>query len=601
MTRGVRTGVLVGVAIAVAVACMVGLSAQAVANRAACSGGYTQVGVAVSNDIAPAIQTIASSFNKTRARAGGLCVRVHVSAAESSTTAAEIDGQSATTAPQPATTAPAGSKSKPSKTATAHLPAGIDAWIPDSILWVDEVNSFAQGAMVLTNPNISVAKSPLVIVTTQSVADASGMQAFAGPVSWRILLPPGFGGPPSYLGLTVELPDPTVSAVGLATAIEVTKEINTLRYARTTFTNFVNDSETTENTDSVPALANFVSTTKSLGRRAVTVASEQAVLAYDKARPAAPLVARYPTGMTSSLGTPELDYPYVLTTSAAQQKQAAEAFGTYLESPYAQSVVRYYGFRSANGVPDAMPTSTGLSTQPLQVASALTYSNETSTMSDWTRLGLGSRDMVLLDVSPAMNAPSGLPGVNLEDELAVTAQRGLNLFPASTHMGFWIIGAAGSTPANPADQMISLGGLTQDYGLTTRKQQLLGIVGKLPAAPKGNLLLYDSIWQAYQKMTASYSPDDGNAVVVLTAGIDGKGDMTASQLMDKLKTKYNPNKKVEVVILMFGSNQKIFDTLNTIAVSTGGGAYEVQNPSQIKRIFDEAWAQRLCEQSCTTP
>jgi Bacterial extracellular solute-binding protein len=593
MTRGVRTGVLVGVAIAVAAACMIGLSAEAVANRAACSGGYTRVGVAASDDLAPAIQKIASSFNKTRARADGLCVRVTVTAAESNVTAEEIDGQ-------PADSASAGSKGQTSKDTTPHLPSGIDAWIPDSSLWVDVVRGTAQGAMtVQPGTTASVAKSPLVVVTTHAVASES--QAFAGPVSWAILLPPGFGGPPSILKLTVALPDPAISAVGLATAIEVTRQISTFSNARSVFTNFENDSDTTDlNTDSVAALANFVATNVSQHRNGVTVASEQAVLAYDKVHPDAPLVARYPTGMSSELGSPELDYPYVLTSSTPAEVQAAGDFGKFLQSGYAQSVVRYYGFRSADGLADTMPSSDQLSSQPLQVATPASASDEATTLEVWTKLALGSRDIVLLDVSAAMDAPSGLPGVSLEDELSVTAEGGLSHFPASTQMGLWLVGAKGSSPRQPAQQMILLGGLDQEYGLTTRKQQLLGIDSQLPVVPKGNMLLYDSIWNAFQKMTATYSPTSGNAVVVLTAGVDGKGDMPLSELLAKLKALYNPSKKVEVFILMFGTSGN-FRAMQEIAHAAGGQAYPVASPSQVQRIFDEAWSQILCEQRCTTP
>ncbi len=594
---------LVGIAIAVAAACMIGLSAQAVVTRDRCSGGYTEVGVAVSPDIAPAIQTIAKNFNKTRARAGGRCVQVRVTAAESYVTAGEVDGEGSSSAS-------AGSSGKSSTTASAHLPSGIDAWIPDSSLWVDRAVGTPQGAATVRTTNISsVAKSPLMIVTTQTVAAQS--QAFAGPVSWRILLPPGFDGPPSTLRLTVSLPSPTVSAVGLATVIEVARQISSASYVRSVFTNFVNDSEATADTDSVLALAKFVSGNTALKRNGVTVASEQAVLAYDKAHPtatpAATLVARYPTGTAKALGSPELNYPYVLTTQTAQEQQAAQEFGTFLLSGYAQSAVRYYGFRSANGVPDAMPSSTGLSSQPLQVATPFSSVEAAKELGDWKQLGLGSRDLALIDVSPVMNAPSGLPGLDVEQVLAATASAGLVKFPLSTHLGQWVIGESSSLTQPPYQQMVSLGGLSQDYGLTTRLQQLLNVDKTLTASTTGNLRLYDAIWDAYTDMRNTYAPNDINAVLVLTAGIDGKGDMTLSDLLSKLRTAYRQQlnlgeRPVEVVILMIGTAGN-FTAMHEIGVTTGGDAYPVTNPTQIGRIFNAAWAQRLCEGGvgCSTP
>lgn len=572
---------LVGIAFALAVACMAALSAQAVVNRAACSGGYTRVGVAVSDDIAPAIQTIATSFNKTRTRAGGRCVQVHVTAQDSSVTAGEIDGQ------------PAGSARK----ANVHLPSDIDAWIPDSSLWVDVVRGTPQGAMTVRATNTSVAKSPLVIVTTHAVASEPRMQAFAGPVSWGVLLPPGFGGPPSYLRLTVDLPDPAISAVGMATTIEVTKLISSDFNARSVFTDFVYDSSTTQDTDSVQALANFVSSSAS--QRAVTVASEQAVLAYDKRYPATPLVARYPTGMTSSLGSPELDYPYVLTTSAPQEHQAAADFGKFLQSGYAQSTVRYYGFRSANGVPDAMPASAGLASEPLQVAAPITPADEAKTLAVWNKVSFVIRTIFLADVSAAMSAPSGIARLDLEHEI-VAMTPALKLFPASTQLGFWLIGGAASTTKQPAQQVIPIGGLTADYGLTSRAVQVVGAIERLPLDPKGNLLLYDAIWKAFQVMTQSYLPNDGNSVVVFTAGVDGKGDMSPAELLTKVKAAFDPNKPVRIIILDFG-NKGNFTALQRIGAATGEKAYQVLKPTQAARIFGEAVSQTLCKNGCTKP
>jgi Ca-activated chloride channel homolog len=572
--------VLVAIAFALAAACMVALSAQAVVSRATCSGGDTRVNVAVSEDIAPAIKMIATAFNKTDQRVSGSCARVHVTPADSSVAAAQIEGQ-------------------------AHVRglAGIDAWIPDSTLWVDQAFNFAQGAMTIHATGISVAKSPLMIVTTQDVVKQvpSIRDAFAGSVSWKILLPPGFGGPPSTLGLTVELPDPTLSAVGLATDIEVSRAISTVSNSRSVITNFANDTEATEDTDSVAALANFVSTSASPDRRAVTVVSEQAVLAYDKAHTKAPLVARYPTGMSSALGTAELDYPYVLTTSSPQQQQAARDFGKFLQSGYAQSAVRYYGFRSSDGIPGAMSAATGLSSQPLQVAAPATASTAISDLDIWKKLAVGTRDIVMLDVSQAMHAPSGIPGLDLSQLLAATAQGGLKRFPASTQLGFSLIGAKGSSASQPSQLLVPIGGLTASFGLITRKQQLNNVVGELPAAPSGNLLLYDAILQAYRSMTSNYAPNDGNAVVVLTAGVDGTGDMPLSELLTKLKALYNPERKVAVVILVFSTNKKIDEAMHEIAATTGGGSYPVSNPLQVNRIFNEAWSQLLCAKGCSKP
>jgi Ca-activated chloride channel homolog len=573
MSRRAKTGVLVLLAVVISVACMAGLSAQAVVNRVSCTNNPVLVNVAVSDDITPAIQTIARAFNNQDHMADGRCAQVQVSEADSAGVVRQLDHQGAV---------PGLSR--------------IDAWIPDSSLWIDVVRENALGAQAVQPTGITVATSPVMIVTTAAVTGKN----FDEPLGWDVLLPPGYGGPPASLGLTVELPDPAESAVGLAATIEVSRQLGTSADATSEFTDFVNDSETTLDTDSAAALTNFVHDMASLGRRAVTVASEQAVLAYDKTSPSDPLVARYPSGPSSALGTPELDYPYVLTTAAPAEVKAATAFGKFLKTPYAQSAVRYYGFRSASGVPGSMPSSDGLSSQPLQLATPFNATQTVRTLEVWQKLSLGSRDLVLTDVSPAMNAPDGLPNQSIEEEVALTSLGGLRLFPKSTHMGQWIMG---QSKTKPYEQLVSLGGLTADVGLITRLQQLYAI-DKTLRTFNGTLLLHDAILAAYKDMTKSYAPNDVNAVLVLTAGVDGPHDMPLSQLLSQLKALYNPNRKVEIVALMFGrsGNYKAnFSALQQIADATGGVAYEVASPVQVKKIFIEAWSHRLCNQGCVAP
>ncbi|HUC22895.1 MAG TPA: hypothetical protein VMA73_09330, partial [Streptosporangiaceae bacterium] len=61
-SRRARTARLVAIAVGVSAVCMVTLTAKAVITRADCSQRPTLVNVAVSSDIAPAIQTVARGF-----------------------------------------------------------------------------------------------------------------------------------------------------------------------------------------------------------------------------------------------------------------------------------------------------------------------------------------------------------------------------------------------------------------------------------------------------------------------------------------------------------------------------------------------------------
>jgi Ca-activated chloride channel homolog len=554
---------------------MITMSARAVMNRASCSNSPVLVNVAVSYDIAPAIQTVARAFNNQNDTAGGRCVEVQVTEGDSSTQASQIDGQ-----------------------AGLHGAAQLDAWIPDSTLWVDVARTYPLGAQDVQPTGKSVARSPLMLVTTDPVAAKT--HVFDVPPSWSVLLPPSYGGPPARAGLSVDLPDPKNSSSGLASLIEVSRVLGNTATARTAFTKFVFNAQSTENFDSAAALQQFAQTTEPpFNRQAVTIASEQAVLAYDKVNPKSPLQARYPGGASASLGSPELDYPYVLTTSKSIALQGATEFGNYLQTEYAKTAIRYYGFRSSDGVPDVMPASAGLNSQPLQLASVASASEAASNLQVWEKLGLGSRDLALVDVSRAMNQLAGNGTLTLEQELGQTNSRGLALFPDSTSMGLWEMGQ--TSPANqPTKQLVSIGPLPADYGVISRRSQLQALTGALNAG-NGTLRLHDAILAAYQKMTATYLPNYSNAVLVLTSGVDSaRDDMSLASLLSRLRSLYNPGKKVVIVVIMVGS-QGNFSALQQIASATNGVAYRITSPAEIGKIFIAAISQRLCTQGCVLP
>jgi len=570
----VRTARLVAIAVAVSAVCMVTLTAKAVITRADCSQRPTLVNVAVSSDIGPAIQTVARGFNNQNISAGGHCVQVQVTEGNSASQASQIDGESG----------------------LGGLPS-VDAWIPDSSLWVDVARSFPLGADDVQPTGKSVARSPLMLVTTTAVADKTHI--FDTPPSWNVLLPSNYGGPPTSAGISVDLPDPTDSSAGLATLVEVNRELGDTATARAALTQFDIDVESTADFDSVTGLQQFVaSTMPPFNRQAVTIASEQAVIGYDKATPHAPLDARYPAGTNKALGSPELDYPFVLTTSKAAELAGASAFGDYLQSSYAKSVIRYYGFRSSDGVPDVLPTE--LSSQPLQLASAPSASEASTNLNAWQKLGLGERILSLIDVSPAMGQPDGNGTQTLHQLLDATASGGLTLFPDSTNMGMWEMGAHGNSASHPYTSLVTVGPLPADYGVVTRRSQLEEMNSTLPLG-NGQLALHDAILDAYEEMTKTYATHYSNAVLVLTAGVDSaRNDMPLSALLTKLRQLFNPSKKVAIVILMFGRAGD-FSAMQQIANATGGAAFQVTNPAEVGQIFIEGISTKICTESCAAP
>jgi hypothetical protein len=554
---------------------MFGLGTSAIASHVSCRSDPVLINVAVSNDIAPAIQRVAQLFNREQHRALGRCVVAQIDPGSPAEAAALIDGQQ-----------PAGSQPP------------IDAWIPDSSLWVDEAQQFPLGAQTVQPAGFGVATSPLMLVMPPAAAAKTAAFSRAG---WRLLLPSSAGGPRGPTGLRVDLPDPSQTAAGLATLIEIGRLLGHGQAARVNFARFVYSSAVTSYFDDPSALASFVSlAAPPLDGIPVTVTSEQAVLAYDEANPGRALAARYPTGTRSMLGSPRLDYPYVLTTSSRLRLAADGAFGQMLRGRYASAVIRFANFRSAAGVPDRFPSSYGLSSQLLQIAPPASSVAAPTSLQVWNKLALGSRDLALVDISAAMAKPGSPGGPSYEREFTQTASLGLALFPDTTEIGEWEF-AANLDRGLPYKQVVPVGPLPADIGPISRRSTLektnVGI------QPNGGpqVALYGSILGAYRYMLATYQQKFVNTVLVLTSGVENApGDITAKDLIAKLKKLSDPRRRVAVIVIVFGGAGN-FAELQKIAASTGGQAYLITDPTQVAKVFFQAVAHRLCDPHCVAP
>jgi hypothetical protein len=556
---------------------LVGRGAAQVVSRYSCSRNQVVLNVAVSPDIAPAVTRIADYFNRRHLQADGQCVSAYVNTEAPAEAAAQIDGQ------RPSPNPP------------------IDAWIPDSQLWVDQAITFAVGAKTLQPEGYSVALSPLMIVMPK--AAAAHTPAF-GKAGWRLLLPRSAGGPAVPAGTRVDLPDPSQSAAGLASLIEVSRALGPGVAARVNFTRFVYSTQVTSYFDDPVSLRYFVSlAAPPLSGNPVTVTSEQSVLSYDQKYPGQPLAATYPTSSNAEFGSPELDYPYVLTASGALRRDAAALFGKVLTEPYAQGVIRYFGFRSGRNVPDKFPASYGLSRQLLQVATPASAIEGQTVHAVWNKLALGSRDLSLVDVSSFMASPAdpaNPTGPTLEQELTQTASLGLGLFPDTANLGLWEF-ANNLQHGKPYKELVSVGPLPENVGLISRRAQLERINGSLPPTGGPQAALYGTILDAYQYMQKTYKPKFFNAVIVLTAGLDNApGDLSAHQLLKKLTTLSMSPHKVAVIIIAFNTSAD-FHMLKKIALATGGQAYMITDPTRVAQVFYQALAHRLCFHGCVAP
>ena len=278
-------------------------------------------------------------------------------------------------------------------------------------------------------------------------------------------------------------------------------------------------------------------------------------------------------------------------------QKAAQAFETALRSAYATSYVRYEGFRSAAGAAPSWIGQYGLDTGQPALSQAAAPGQAQTSLQAWERLSLGSRDLVLLDVSQQMATPVAPGGPTLEQVLGQAAGLGLAQFPDSTQLGDWAF-ASHLNGSLPYKELVPVGPLSAPLGLITRRQEAGQIAqqGKPVPAPAA---LYGSILAAFRQMTATYQSRYSNAVLVMTAGVDNApGDITSAALVQQLHQLYNPRRRVEIIAIQFG-NAGNFAALQQIATVTGGQAFEITDPAQISKVFFAAVARRLCTPNCS--
>ncbi|MEP7024127.1 MAG: substrate-binding domain-containing protein [Actinomycetota bacterium] len=555
LRRHAGTGVLIVVAIVVAAACMATLSTQAILASSSCSEHPVLVNVAVSEDIAPAVQRVAQYFNRLHREIRGRCTEVQVTEQQPATSADLIDG----------------------KQARGGLPP-IDAWIPDSSLWVNQVRSLPAGARIVRPTGISVAHSPLMIVMPQSVASSLG--SLSRSIGWNFLLPETAGGPPAADGVKVELPDPKQSAAGLATVIQLNKLLGTGPSAGENFTRFAFGAEETSAYDNPASLTSLVALSRPpLNERTVTVASEQSVVQFDQTHPGEPLAARYPSD-----GSPVLDYPYALTTTNSLRLQAARQFGQILRQGYAASVMQFDGFRSTRGVGAATPASFGLSSQPMSPASLGGPAQAQVTLQAWDKVRIGIRILVIIDTSASMATQTSPRGPTQEQELLAAAHEGLLLFPDSTVMGVWEFSneLSGNKPYR---WLVPVGPLPAEVGLITRRAQIAAINQTIAPRPGKATKLNQAILDAYKYMVNTYDPRYSNTVVVMTGGQDdARGDISSDQLLRQVRALNTPAKHVGLLFDVFGNTGNL-PAIQRLAKATGGIAFHITDPAEINKVF----------------
>jgi extracellular solute-binding protein len=563
--RRLSTALFTLLAAAIAGSVLVALGARTIAAKPTCLGQTTTAQVAVSSEIEPVIQKLATYFNSEHRQVDGRCAAVAVHAVPAATVAAGLAQ---------------GGPAEPN----------VDAWVPDSSLWLDVARATPASARRVQPSGFVIAESALVIAMPRPVA--ARMPAFGSSVGWQFLAPPSAGGPSRALGLNVQYPDPARSAAGLAGLIELKRLFGYGRAGRGEMATFALNVQVMPPGSSAGSLPSLDAFARPAGSTApVTLTSEQAVVAFDRAHASQPLAVRYP-----AQGTFQLTYPYVLT-SHGLTLAVAKAFGTALRSSYASAYVRYEGFRTGAGTAGTWPAWYGLSSAEPQLLTPPGPGQAAKELHAWHVLGLGSRFLAVNDVSAAMATPVSPGGPTLEQVLGRASAAGMKRFPDSTQMGLWVF-ASHMSGALPYRQLVPLGPLQGQFGVVTRRQAIQHYAASGQTVPHAPAALYGTLLAAYKQMVASYQPQYVNDIIVLTAGVENDpGDISAATLLRDLRAIGKPSRPVEILMVVFGLPKDLGD-LQQIAKATNGKVWPVTSAAQIPQIFYRAFGRRICQPHC---
>ncbi|MBW8482128.1 VWA domain-containing protein [Actinomadura parmotrematis] len=287
-------------------------------------------------------------------------------------------------------------------------------------------------------------------------------------------------------------------------------------------------------------------------RQGVVPAASATVLSEQAAR------ARRAAFRLPQDGSPVLDYPLVTLRPSAG---AARFERSLLGSP----VLAAAGFRAP------------------AAGSAPPAARVRAVLQSFDRLALGSRMLSLIDVSAPM-----APRLRM---IARVSQEGLALQPDDTELGQWVF-------AGRWRRTVPLGPLGERLGSSTRRQALLGTLAALRAEDGGGTRLYASILAAFHALARGYRPEMVNTVLVFTGGRDADpAGPSLDATVAELRRDYDPARPVQVITVGFGPD---VDTaaLRRIGEATHGGVYVAERPADIRRIFAQAMARRVCAPSC---
>ncbi|WP_367133181.1 substrate-binding and VWA domain-containing protein [Saccharothrix sp. HUAS TT1] len=521
--------------------------------------GTLPLKIAVTQAVEDVVRGAADDHQATQPMVDGKCVQVQVEARGAADVANELP------------------------TAQINPPA---LWVPDSSMWAAETQRQAgdQGAEAPRLDDLgSLASSPLVIAGSERSMTALGWPI--APVTWARVVDPK---------VQVTLSDPTTSTEGLATLAVIRAQLG--------------------NADGTPK-PELIGALLRVGREAlpsvrdafgkvvqgdedapVFTASEQSVLAANRAAGSRRVVASYPKE-----GTISFDYPVVRVNRAGEQagtSQAAEGFVRALRTERTAQRFAEAGFRTADGVAPGGWTNERDGVRGDDVARLRTPDPDqvSELLRTWGAVSLDTRMLAVLDVSGSMaeKMSNGQTRVEAAREAALTA---LGMLPDTSEIGLWAF-STDKKPPNDWIELVPVGPLGEPIGGAPRRVQLQKGAGNLPALVGGGTALNETALAAFRHIQKTYDPSKINSVTLIT---DGSNDDISSidlpALLATLAGEADPARPVPMIMVGLGADADM-DALRQIAEATGGKAYQAMEPEDIRGVLLDGISQRRCRPNC---
>jgi Mg-chelatase subunit ChlD len=532
----------------------------------ACREGTVRIAAVASPDIAPALTAVADRARREHDTTDGRCLDVRVTARSSADVAAELIGNSG----------------KPA----------FAVWVPDDSLWVDQTSATGS-ARPLTKLR-SIASSPVVVGALEQQAQALGWPSKT--YTWAELA--GVAG--SRPDLRFGTADPARNSSGMLALAMINESI-----ARTG----AREGEDTDTESGAAAKALAQRTEPSDAQAVATlprdstpaeltnpersqalILSEQAAFAHNTG-PAPRLRLFYPSD-----GAATLDYPYTMVDDlhlSTDQGRAANRFLTLLGNDEGVRTVTDAGFRTPGADPDpaAVERAGGQKPQPVSATPAPSPSapelQKLRLM--WQITVQSARITTVVDVSGSM--ATVVPGSGGKSRLDITKdslRQALSQFTPQDEIGLWRF-ATRLSGDRDYQEVVPTGRLGEIVAKgTTRRLRLDTAFRDLQPVPGGSTGLYDTALAVYRNAVSSYRDGKFNAVVILTDGAnEDPGSITLNALTSSLKGLGDPAHPVPLIAIAVGANADKA-ACDRIARSTGGAAYQVNDPSQIQGVLLKA-------------